>query len=104
MSTRITTLTSEQRERMTEWADRWIDIGLRTGPADRERFEAAVRKCYGFVDIPWHGNVVWVSSPLVGALAAPIAARLINDRAVHGAVSGAVSDAVDIAVGGMIHD
>ncbi len=74
---RIDALTPEQTARFDEWADKWIEIGLRTGYADRPRFETAVEKCYRYADIPWHGNVVWVSSPLVMAFAAPTAALLI---------------------------
>lgn len=51
--TRITQLSDEERARCDEWADRWIDIGLSTRPADRERFEAAVRDCYRFAGIEW---------------------------------------------------
>lgn len=63
--TRIEQLADEERARFTEWADRWIDVGLRTEPADRERFEASVRDCYRFAGIPFPDVVVWVPSPLV---------------------------------------
>lgn len=101
MATRIDQLTEAQRARMDEWAERWIEIGLRTGEADWERFEAAAKECYRFAGIPWPGVVVRVPSPLVGAFAAPIALHLLRtlagavDGAVGGAVHGAVRDAVD---------
>jgi hypothetical protein len=60
--------------------DIWEEIGLRTGEADRPVFEHAVRQCYEHAGIPWHGNVVWTSSPLVVALGAPMAALLIALR------------------------
>jgi Domain of unknown function (DUF6745) len=75
---RIERLSDEQEARLEEWAERWVEIGLRTGPAERERFEAAVRACYEFSGFDWHGVVVWVPSPLVLALAAPAAAYLID--------------------------
>lgn len=68
-------------------ADSWSEIGLHTGQADRPTFEAAARRCYEYAGVPWHGNVVWVSSPLVMALAAPVAALLI---AMGGWVPGGV--------------
>ena len=102
----IDQLSDTERARFNEWADRWIDIGLRTGPADREKFEAAVRECYGFAGIPWPGVVVWVPSPLVLAFAAPAAALAIqairtlqktgrapSARSLNGAVHGAVGGA-----------
>ena len=36
---RVDSLTPEQEARMPEWRDKWIEIGLRTGPADRPAFE-----------------------------------------------------------------
>jgi hypothetical protein len=116
---RIDRLTPEQEARMDEWADRWIEIGLRTGPADRPRFEAAVAECYRFAGLE-PPRVVWCSSPLVAVVAGPIAASLLHDAlgrpgaavdntvgamyhavgvAVGDAVRGAVDDAVGVAVG-----
>jgi hypothetical protein len=58
----------------------WDEIGLHTGEADRPTFEKAVRECYEHAGIPWHANVVWVTSPLVVVLGAPLAALLIALR------------------------
>lgn len=114
---RVDRLSDGERARLDEWADRWIEVGLRTAPADRGRFEAAVRDCYRFAGIPFPGVVVWVSSPLVLAFAAPAAAlsietversprrrRLGLRGSVHPALEGvhpalhAVSDAEDSTV------
>jgi hypothetical protein len=97
MVKRVDLLTNEQRSRMDAWADRWIEIGLCTGAADRPKFEAAVQKCYQAAGLTWHGNVVWVSSPMVMALAAPVAAFVL-ELGRRGAVGGAVRDAVGGAV------
>jgi hypothetical protein len=56
------------------------DIDLRAGAADRAAFEAAALQCHEHACIPWHANVVWTSSPLAMALAAPVAALLIALR------------------------
>jgi hypothetical protein len=77
MVTRVDELTADQAARMQALANRWIVTGLRTGPADRLRCEAAARCCYEHVGVPWHGNVVWVGSPLMVALAGPAAATLL---------------------------
>lgn len=46
MVKRIDSLTEAQRARFDEWADKWIEVGLRTGAADRPKFEAAAEQCY----------------------------------------------------------
>ena len=123
MPTRITELTPAQAAQMDAWADRWIEIGLRTGETDWATFERAARKCYEAAGVPWPGVVVQVPSPLVLAFAAPAAAFAIEliERArsakpgrgrsavrdavrdaVRGAVRDAVRDAVEGAVGGAV--
>jgi hypothetical protein len=124
----IKKLTPAQEARMKEWADKWIEIGLRTGPAEREKFAQAAEVCYRAAGVAWPGNVVWVASPLVLKLAAPLAAvaielrrqrllqhvvndalrdlvnhvarRAVGDDAVGQAVRRAVLDAVNSAVRG----
>ena len=56
--TRVDELTDEQRARFDEWADRWVAIGLRTGRADRARFEVAMRECYHYAGVDSPGVVV----------------------------------------------
>src|SRR5574337_380479 len=107
MIKRIDSLTPQQRARMDEWADKWISVGLRTGAADRPKFEKSAEQCYLASNLSWHGNVVWVPSPIVMAFAAPVAALVIQlHRAKNpgGAVSGAVRGAVSGAVGNAVRD
>ena len=104
---RIEDLTVEQQGRMEGWADRWIAIGLRTGPADRTTFERAVRQCYAFAGIWSAPRVIWCPSPLVAVLAGSIAASIACSRkgeAVREAVGEAVNQAVRGAVGGAVHE
>lgn len=110
--TRIDQLTDDQRARFEEWGDKWIEIGLRTGPADRAKFEQAVQDCYRFAGIPWPAVVVWVPSPMVMALAAPTAALVIESilasRAAkaprgRGLTAAEVDEAVRGAVGEAVH-
>ena len=117
MATRIDSLTDAQRGQLDAWADRWIEMGLRTGAADRELFESSVRSCYQFAAIPFPDVVVWVTSPMVLSLAAPAAALAIelveaeqrgtltagtSSHAVDGAVAEAVRVAVGVAVDGAV--
>jgi len=119
---RIDKLTPEQAARMPEWRDKWIAIGLRTGPADRPAFEKHVRACYRAAKLEEPKRIVWVQSPFVLAFAAPAASLALEWRknkqvpasvdavhdavrgAVHGAVRGAVGGAVDGAVHDAVHD
>ena len=105
---KINKLTEEQESRLVEWKDRWIKIGLTTGEMDFERFEKAARACYKFAGLNSNVPIIRVSSPMVGALAAPIAALVIEqltkkkssavDSEVRSAVGSAVGSAVNSAV------
>jgi len=86
--------TPEQAARLDEWADRWIEFGLRTGPADREKFEQTVAQCYRWSGLDWHGRVVWTPSPVALLEAIPVAERMFvrHDRA--GSAPGAADGRV----------
>ena len=112
---KITKLTKEQETRFGEWRDRWISIGLCTDRADWLRFEKAARECYSIINLNPDVPIIHVSSPMVGAFAAPIAALIINitrelkklewtkafrdQKAVGSAVGSEVGSAVESAVG-----
>ncbi|WP_433516570.1 DUF6745 domain-containing protein [Nonomuraea sp. CA-143628] len=70
--------------------------------AERRAWESAARACYQKIGLPFPERVVWVSSPLVGAFAAPIAACLStghrNNRVLE-SVYRAVDDTAGEAVG-----
>ena len=103
MPTKITKLTKKQTEAMKPWANKWIEIGLKTGETDWKTFDKYMPICYEKAGIKYPIRIVRVSSPLVGALAASVAEGILykirKDDAVHGAVSDAVDDAVGDAVG-----
>lgn len=92
---RVDKLTPEQEAMMPIWRDKWTKIGLSTEKADRPKFEKAVRECYKLAGLPEPKVVVWVSSPIVGAFAAPYAQWLLNERLKK--KGDAVRDAVDDA-------
>jgi hypothetical protein len=111
MPKRIDQLSSEQKTRMSSFAREWIERGWRTTPLTEEEWALqadGMRKCYEYAGIPFPSTIVRVSSPMVGAFAAPIAnytiAKLRKHGAVHGAVRGAVGGAVRGAVGGAVGD
>src|SRR3990167_6407533 len=90
---KITKLTKNQEAMMPIWAQKWIDIGLQTGNADRETFEKNIKICYQ------KANLEWNNTPIVGALAASLANNILGDTsAVYSAVLSAVPSAVPSAV------
>ena len=97
----IKKLTPEQKAAMPAYAQKWIEIGLRTGKTDFETFDKYMPICYEKAGLKYPKNVVRVKSPLVGALAASIAEAIWKKKreAVGSAVDGAVGEAVEGAVG-----
>jgi len=112
MVQRLQSLTDAQRDRMASFAQEWIEHGWRTAPLTEEEWrvvEDGMRRCYEHACVPWPNRVVRVSSPIVGALAAPAAQFAISlrrrlDQVLHGAVDGAVGDAVGGAVDDAVRD
>src|SRR5690349_23008161 len=74
----ITSLTPAQTEEMLAVRDRWIQHGLCTDPADWEEAEAAVKELYASAKLPQPKTIIRAASPIVGALAAPLAAVFIS--------------------------
>ena len=106
MGNLITKMTPEQEARMPEFRDAWIRHGLNNQRADFQTAIKAWEVIYKETGIPFPKGVVRVQSPIVGALAAPIAATAIEfirksrgEKNVRSAVDSAVGSAVDSAVG-----
>ncbi|MCV6975780.1 DUF6745 domain-containing protein [Mycobacterium bourgelatii] len=99
----LTELTADQRERMAAFVAQRIDHARRTTPLTEDEWaawEAGVRKCYELVGVPWPGVIVKVPSPVVGALAPPIAegvVREIRNSKPGISLDSAVRSAVDAA-------
>lgn len=119
MPRRIDKLTDAHRATFAPYAAEWIDRGHRTGTmtdSEWEAIQAAIRACYRYAGQAEPRVIVRVPSPFVGAVAAPLAAHLLQTMPVYGKVRGAVDapvaaavgDAVDIsvytAVGGAVDD
>jgi hypothetical protein len=100
MPTRIDKLTPEQESQMIPYANKWVEIGLRTGEADWKTFDEYMPKAYEKASIPYPKNVVRVSSPLVGAFAASIAEQVWKKR---GTVEEAF-DETDLSIGEVVDD
>ena len=100
---RIEKLTPEQEATMPQWAEKWIKIGLQTGETDWDTFMKYMPICYEKAGLKFPTNVVRVSSPIVGGLAASIANKILKDKG-SDAVRDAVGDAVRDAVGDAVDD
>jgi hypothetical protein len=73
---RIDALTPTQVARLTEWRDKWLATGLSTAPADRPAAEAAVREAYGAAGLAPPKIVIWLRSPMEGAIGAAMLAGI----------------------------
>lgn len=72
-------LTSDHRDQLKPWADKWIDIIRSTKPMDtdeREATIAAVNGMYSAAGLPTPKHIVFVPSPLAGNVAAGFAAAI----------------------------
>lgn len=68
----IKELTPEQAARLPEFRDKWLKIGLATGPTDRAAVEAGVDTTYKAAGLPPPALKIWLQSPLEGVIAAAI--------------------------------
>jgi len=61
-------LTKEQENKLTEYRDKWLEIGLSTKPADRQTAEKGILKAYQIAGIKTIPKIVWCDSPLSNCL------------------------------------
>ncbi|SMF85940.1 hypothetical protein SAMN02745830_07087, partial [Streptomyces sp. Amel2xC10] len=70
MTSRITQLTDEQIAALTTTRDAWLAHGLATSPANRPEAEAGVAEAYRAAGLEPPRLLIWVDSPMAGAIAA----------------------------------
>lgn len=81
MSTKLMTLTDSQKARMPVYVEKWIDIGLTCNkPLDLDSFNKGAKACYEFAGLRYPGPAIVVDSPMVGALAAAKARKVLQER------------------------
>ena len=61
---KIKELTPEQEAAIPGHIKKWIEIGLKTGPSDREAVNAAISRIYELVGLAPVDEIIWMSSPL----------------------------------------
>lgn len=97
---KIESLTPAQIERMAEYRDKWIAIGLSTEPAARSRAEEAIRLSYRLGGIPEPKKIIWCGSPLSQGLTRAI----ILDKKLRDNVGDSVRASVWASVGASVRD
>jgi hypothetical protein len=105
MNKTITSLTQSQADRLAEWREKWLAIGLSTDPADREGAQQGVIAAYAAANLAKPTVFVWLRSPLEGAYASAIFSKLmghVRDQ-VRGQVGAQVWAQVNYACWGQ-HD
>ncbi len=69
---RLSSLTPEQAALLPVLREKWLSIGLSTEPSDRSRAEAAVRLAYRRAGIAEPEQIIWLGSPMAGAIGSAI--------------------------------
>ena len=94
---RIDTMTAEQAARMPEFAQRWIDIGLSTEPADFDRATDAALRAYKLCNLERPMVILRMSSPYGATLGGILAWALLRELA-----AGEVRSQVESQVGSQV--
>lgn len=87
---KIEQLTPTQKDRLIEFREKWVAIGVCTDPADRPRAEAAIRQSYKLAGLKPPRKIVWCGSPFSQGLTLAI----ILDRKLQ--------ESVEMSVGAFI--
>lgn len=65
MSGKITNLTAEQEAKFPEYVKTWTDIGLQTGPINREKNNAAIKAMYKLANLE-EPEIIYADCPISG--------------------------------------
>ncbi len=66
---KINRLTREQKSLIPVYRDRWLEIGLHTGPTDHAAAEEACRLAYRCAGLAPPEQIIWAASPHAGVVA-----------------------------------
>lgn len=97
----IDTLTPAQVDRMAEYRDKWIQIGLCTEPANRPLAEEGIRQMYAIANLPTP-RIMWCTSPIANILTQTI--MIILRECPTSALKDTVRDSVRDSVGQNVQD
>ena len=95
---KITKITPEQAARFSEWAEKWIAIGLSTEPADFDKATEAALNAYALCNLARPKVILRMSSPygatIGGALAWALLRKLTQESQVWSQVWSQVESQV----------
>jgi len=97
---KITSLTPEQSSKLTAYRDKWLRIGLATGPADVDRARDAIARCYSVAGLEPPRFVIRLRDPIEAA----IAAMLLQNGLPKAREDNRVGDQVRAQVGDQVGD
>jgi hypothetical protein len=75
---RVDTLTAEQSAKLAQYREEWLRVGLSTEPTDRPAAERAVAEAYRGAGLEPPKIVIWLASPMAGAVGAAFLAELVK--------------------------
>jgi hypothetical protein len=101
---RIEKLTKAQASQLSEFKDRWLKIGLATGPCDRPAIERAADAAYKEAGLEPPRLKIWLGSPLAGAIGAAMLKRGLKISQVGDQVRAQVGDQVGDQVWAQVWD
>jgi len=87
MAEKITELTPEQEAALEPHRDMWLDIGLSTERANRTEAEAGAREAYTIAGLDQPEAVIWLDSPMEGAIGAWMLASSLAEEAAAGTIA-----------------
>src|SRR3972149_4206487 len=91
----LTKLTKEQKNKFSEYREKWIKIGLCTDPADRPTAEKAIVESYKLAGLDPPKKIVWCGSPLSMGIARDV---ILENNSVWNSVGNSVWNSVRISV------
>ena len=93
---------------LDEIAQKWIEVGLATGPCDEERIENAICRLYVAAGRKEPTIFLWQDSPLTGTVAAKMFAAMTQEgevgEIIGDSVKDSVRDSVKDSVGASVRD
>jgi hypothetical protein len=102
-ASKIESLTKSQQDRLAEYRNKWINIGLSTDPADRPRVERGITLAYQCAGLQPPEKIVWCGSPLSAGLTRAIVFGLKESEVnVRASVGASVWDSVWDSVGASV--
>lgn len=100
----INKLTKKQEAQLQVYRDKWLKIGLQTGPANRSSAEQAVKDAYKVAGLEPPKFIIWAQSPISGLITVKYLKEFLKKYTRNGEVGASVWDSVWDSVGASVRD